>query len=280
MTEELRKSHAADGARLFSAIRMRQSKQKTFPFVFVDPKGWTGFALDVIKPLLRLQPGEVLINFMTEHIRRFIDWPDESNQQGFVRLYGDDSFRRVLGGLSGIDRDDAAVMKYMEVVQQAGKFEFASCAVVLKSDTDRSHFHLVYLTRDAKGIEVFKEAERKSMAEMEAARAAAQQKGRVSKTGQRELFSAEETHSPAYFDSLRDRYRAKARTEIEMVLRDKKIVPYDDAWAMALRHPLVWEGDLKGWIKDWESQGIVSLDGLAASKRSPKRGEGHSIVRN
>ena len=42
----------------------------SFPFVFIDPTGWTGFALDVIQPLLKLNPGEVLINFMTGHIRR------------------------------------------------------------------------------------------------------------------------------------------------------------------------------------------------------------------
>ncbi len=255
-----------------------QSKRKTFPFVFVDPKGWTGFALDVIKPLLQLRPGEVLINFMTEHIRRFIDWSDESNQQSFVRLFGDESFRQELSGLSGLDRDEACVEQYMKTVQQSGSFSFASCAVVLKSETDRSHFHLVYLTRDAKGVEVFKEAEKKSMKDMEAVRAEAQQKRRVGKSGQKELFSASESHDPTYFDNLRDRYCSRARKDLESLLRDKRMVSYDDAWAMALRKPLVWESDLKDWIKDWKQQGMVSLDGLATGKRSPKYGGGQRIV--
>lgn len=255
-----------------------QSKRRTFPFVFVDPKGWTGFGLNVIKPLLTMQPAEVLINFMTEHIRRFIDWPDESNQQGFVDLFGTDSFRQTVSGLTGIDRDDAFVEQYMTVVQRAGNYPFVSCAIVLKPGTDRSHFHLVYLTRKPKGIEVFKDAERKSMEEMKTFRAEAQQRNRVGKRGQQELFSAEETHDPSYFESLRDRYCSLARKQLEGQLRNQTRVPYNDAWAAALRMPLVWESDLKEWIKVWRANGTIRLDGLAEGKRSPKRGDGHTLV--
>ncbi len=257
---------------------VKQSKRKTFPFVFIDPKGWTGFGLDVIKPLLTLQPAEVLINFMTEHIRRFIDWPDESNQQGFVELFGTDSFRQTVSGLSGADRDDAYVEQYMTVVQQAGRYPFASCAIVLKTETDRSHFHLVYLTRNPKGIEVFKGAERTSMEEMKTVRAEAQQRSRVQKTKQMEMFSAEETHDPSYFESLRDRYCSLARKQLADQLRKHTNISYDDAWVAALRLPLVWESDLKEWIKDWQAEGKLRLDGLAAGKRTPKRGDGHMLV--
>jgi three-Cys-motif partner protein len=48
-----------------------------FPFVFIDPTGWTGFPLAVIRPLLQLKPGEVLINYMTWHARRFIEAEQE-----------------------------------------------------------------------------------------------------------------------------------------------------------------------------------------------------------
>lgn len=257
---------------------VKQSKRKTFPFVFVDPKGWTGFGLDVIKPLLTLQPAEVLINFMTEHIRRFIDWQDESNQQGFVELFGTDSFHQTVSGLAGMDRDDAYVEQYMTVVQQAGSYPFASCAIVLNPETDRSHFHLVYLTRDPKGIEVFKGAERKSMEEMEAVRAEAQQRSRVHKTGQLEMFSAEEAHNPSYFESLRCRYCSLARKQLEDQLRKHASIPYDDAWITALRMPLVWESDLKEWIKDWKTDGTIRLDGLAAGRKVPKRDDGHTLV--
>ena len=74
-------------------------------------------------------------------------------------------------------------------------------------EINRSHFHLIYLTRKPKGIEVFKDAERQAMRDMESARAKAQQSRRQQKRGgQKELFSAEELHDPTYFDEIRDRY--------------------------------------------------------------------------
>lgn len=257
---------------------VKQSERKTFPFLFIDPTGWTGFALDAIKPLLTLEPGEVLINLMTKDIHRFINWTGESNQQSFVRLYGCNSFRQRVSGLSGLDLDDACVEQYMTVLQQAGSYPFSSCAIVLNPETDRSHFHLVYLTRDRKGIEVFKGAERTSMEEMKTVRAEAQQRSRVQKTRQKEMFSAEETHDPSYFESLRDRYCSLARRQLADQLRKHTNISYDDAWVAALRLPLVWESDLKDWIKDWRAEGKLRLDGLAAGKRTPKRGDGHVLV--
>lgn len=52
---------------------IREGGPHSFPFIFIDPTGWTGFAMGEIEPLLKLDPGEVLINFMTGHINRFIE---------------------------------------------------------------------------------------------------------------------------------------------------------------------------------------------------------------
>ncbi len=49
---------------------VNEGSSKSFSFIFIDPTGWTGFEMDTIAPLLRLKRSEVLINFMTEHIRR------------------------------------------------------------------------------------------------------------------------------------------------------------------------------------------------------------------
>ena len=44
----------------------------SFSLVFIDPTGWTGFGLKRIAPLLRHR-GEVIVNFMFDHINRFLD---------------------------------------------------------------------------------------------------------------------------------------------------------------------------------------------------------------
>ena len=73
---------------------------QSFPFIFIDPTGWTGFAMDTIQPLLRFDPGEVLINFMTGHIRRFLDSPEEQTLESFRRLFGSDAIHQKVQGLT------------------------------------------------------------------------------------------------------------------------------------------------------------------------------------
>ena len=139
----------------------------SFHFIFIDPTGWSGFAMETIAPLLRLNPGEVLINFMTEHIRRFIESPQRQTQESFIKLFGSGQFKDKLKGLDEKDREDAIVTAYSECVKRVGVFRYTSSAIVLHPKKNRTHFHLIYATRDLKGIQVFKEAEKKAMPVME-----------------------------------------------------------------------------------------------------------------
>src|SRR6185295_7816228 len=115
-------------------------------------------------------------NFMTSHIRRFIESPQKLTQESFVKLFGSVEFKARLQGLAKQDREDAIVKAYSENVQKTGSFKFMSSAIVLHSDYDQTHFHLIYATRDRKGVEVFKDAERKAMSVMEEARAEARKR--------------------------------------------------------------------------------------------------------
>jgi three-Cys-motif partner protein len=238
---------------------------KSFPFIFIDPTGWTGFGMNVITPLLRLDPGEVLINFMTGHISRLLE---SMTQKDFTNLLGSASSKNSLTGLSGLDREDAVVEEYCKNVAKTGKFNFTAKAIVLRPEKDRTHFHLIYATRHHKGIEVFKKAEQAAMTEMEHARAEARQRISQGRTQQIDLFSEPEVrHSTGYFDELRDRYLTKAKASVVSTLENAKQVLYDDVWAQALSEPLVWETDLNDWIKDWEKKGQLVIQG----KRSPRQ---------
>lgn len=249
---------------------------KSFPFIFIDPTGWSGFALETITPLLKLNPGEVLITFMTEHIRRFIEWQQEQNQESFIKLFGSSQFKDKLKGLDEKDREDATVAAYSECVKRVGAFGYTSSAIVLHPKKNRTHFHLIYATRDRKGVEVFKEAEKKAMSEMEKARDEAQKREREERTGQTEfrLFSGTVTQEPSeHFRSLRERHMSRARAAVLALLRTKKQLPYDEAWASAMTFPLTWESDLKDWIRDWELVGQLEIIGMKERQRVPQLGQ-------
>jgi three-Cys-motif partner protein len=93
-----------------------------FAFFFIDPTGWGGYPLKTIASILRYQPGEVLINFMTQHISRFVD--STEGVEAFRGLFGSLEVRERWEGLSGLDREDEIVQAYCDRVKEVGQFEF------------------------------------------------------------------------------------------------------------------------------------------------------------
>ena len=257
---------------------VRRDGRQTFPFIFIDQTGWTGFAMDTIAPLLSVEPGEVLINLMTKDVRRFIESPEQQTQASFDRLFGRPGVKERVAGLQGLDRDDAVVDEYESSVRQFGGFRYVCSAIVLHSERNRTHFHLIYATRHRKGVEVFKEAERKAMEVQEAARARAQDRSRRESSGMSSLFGAEEMHSSAHYERLRDRYVARSRAMVQGVLEARRRVLYDDLWDLALSQPMTWERDIKDWIRQWIESGRLEPEGWRPKQRVPHRDKGNLLV--
>jgi hypothetical protein len=146
----------------------------------------------------------------------------------------------------------------------------------VKEDT---HFHLVYFTRNPKGVEVFKRADKKAMEAMEEARAQAQQRARIKGSGNLELFAASKVKKTSgHYDSLRERYTSIAQSLVKERLEKDKRVRYDKAWEIAMRLPMVWESDLKDWIDVWKMAGLLAIEGLRGRARKPQRDEGHMLL--
>jgi len=257
---------------------VKRGGAKAFPFIFIDPKGWTGFGMETIAPLLRLNPSEVLVNFMTGHIRRFLESPQEETQDSFKRLFGSGSFRGKIEGMAQQNREDAAVQEYTRNAKLVGGFNFGCSAIVLNPEKDRTHFNLIYLTRRREGVEVFKETEKKAMEVQEAARADAHKRKREARTGQLDLLGSKELHDSSHYESLRERYIAKARGLVLHALESKHRLLYDDAWTLALSEPMSWESDLKQWIEEWKEEGRLEIVGMQPRQRVPHRSEANYLI--
>ena len=250
----------------------------SFPFAFIDPTGWTGFAMDKIEPLLKLDPIEVLINFMTSHIRRFIQSPQEETRESFVRMFGSSDFAERVQGTSMADKDDALIGEYFRDLKSRGRFEHVAAAMVLDPDISRTAFHLIYATRNIAGLKVFKAAERSAMTKMLAAQEAAALRKRQADKLQGDLFGPIDVIVPKHYETLRDRYTRMARDKVTSLLSSKKTISFDVAWRTALSFPLVWESDLKEWITSWERDGSVIVDGLGPRDRVPKLDHHHMLT--
>ena len=95
--------------------------------------------------------------------------------------------------------------------------------------------------------------------------------------GQTFLLNAEQMHDSSYYDKLRSLYLERAKADIKQRLAKGGSLEYDEAWHMAMRHPLVWEKDLKEWIESWSSEGLLEIGGLF-QRQKPQRKKGITLT--
>jgi three-Cys-motif partner protein len=94
----------------------------SFPLVFIDPTGWTGYAFNKIKPLFDRPKCEVLINFMYDFVNRAASMSDAKTIA---------SLDPILGGPNWQDRLDPALPRgraveklFRDTLQEVGGFDF------------------------------------------------------------------------------------------------------------------------------------------------------------
>jgi len=264
-------SHVGD------AVTFGATGPRSLCFTFIDPCGWTGYGLDAITTLLRVEPGEVLINFMFDEINRFIDHPDPANASTFRDLYGSTNFREAWAGLQRLDRQEALVAEYCERIREAGSFRHVVSAVIINPHQDRSHYHLVYGTRHDDGLRTFRDAERRALREQEGMRAGAQQRRREERTGgQQELFGAEVLATP-YVDELRARYLERAREIVARLLLEHGAGSFDELAVAAMQQPMTAVQDVRDHLIAEAQRGAVAFEGLVGKERTPQWNKRHAV---
>ena len=162
-------------------------------------------------------------------------------------------------------------------VRAFGAFTYVCSAIVLHPERDRTHFHLVYGTRHRKGVEVFKDAEKKAMATQETARAAAQERRRQQSTGMASLFGDTAPDS-AHYNRLRRHYIDRSSSLVRGILKQKRRVPYEEIWDVAMAQPMTWESDLKDWLRRWQGEGLIAHEGWAPRQKVPHLDEGNVVA--
>lgn len=238
-----------------------------FAFIFIDPTGWN-IPMERITPLLQHQPGEVVINLMYDFINRFLNSADAPTEASLDRLFGCSDWRALR---DRPDRETAIVEFYIERVRKVGNFPYVTSTRILKPLHQRAYFHLIYATRSAKGIEKFRDVEKRLVTAQDRVRDAARREHRIEKSGQHELFfgQAESLSSPVEED--RAIQRAKATTTLFEVLRGGPR-QYETLLPTILQTPLFWKTDFNELLKQEEQQGRIVIDGMGRRQRTPKDG--------
>lgn len=239
----------------------------TFAFFFVDPTGWSGFAMDSLRPILQRPKGEVMINFMYDFINRFLSFRDPANEDSLDRCFGTGDWRPIRDTPG---RESALVNLYVEQVRATGQFPYATYSRLLKPLQDRAYFHLVYATRSRKGIEKFRDVEKRVVTEQQKVRQKAQRENRERKSGQAEMdFGADVPSRDLQSERERQLQKADARV---MALLAGGPVPYEALQPRVLELPLVWNTDLNEILVHGDRSGRFIIEGRGPRERIPRPG--------
>lgn len=259
-------------------VQFANEESNMFTFTFIDPTGWKGFGMNNIRPLLKLPYSEVLINFMTDFIIRFIDAERQSIKKSFIELFGTNSVQAKWEELTGRERENAIVETYRQRLKEVGRYKYVADTVILNPYKDRTHYHLIYGTRHFAGLLTFREVERKAMQEQDLIRCWAKQNKCLEENGQLGLFAIEEiAKGNSYFKVLRNENLEKLKLEIRKYLVVKKKVEYESLLVF-LERPMIYQNDIKKWISEWREAGLIEIEGLGPRERTPKIKKHHFII--
>jgi three-Cys-motif partner protein len=251
---------------------------RPFTFIFVDPKGWTGFDPSVLAPLLRTGDTETVITFMTKDIIRFINHSDERIRRSFDPLFESQDEREAWIKLRGQAREDAIVDAFRRWMTKLGGYKHVVTAVVLHPTKNRTHFHLVYCTRDLEGLRTFREVESAILGFHKSVRETASRRQQTEKTGQPSMFEVGDVESVSYVDELRSRYHELARRSVLDLIEERGTVPFELLEETALLHPMTSSRELKLWLDEWKARGMVEYLGLGPRERTLKPASGHRVA--
>tara|TARA_R110002167_G_scaffold29704_5_gene98973 strand:+ start:165 stop:884 length:720 start_codon:yes stop_codon:yes gene_type:complete len=228
--------------------------------------------MEKISPLLHLR-GEVLINFMSDFINRFIDDPRPNIAATFDTLFGGDWYQEWKELVDqGLSRESAAIEVYTIRLKRAGNFQFVTSTRILKPQADRSYFYLIYATQHWKGIQEFRGVEKKAIATQESVRNAAKYKAQVERSGMESLFGQQFSDMAAgtFEDEKRTQFIRGHEKLIATIKAHPNGIEYGQLLGEVLQTPLIWESELKAWINDLRRQDKVTIPQLKPSERVPK----------
>jgi hypothetical protein len=73
---------------------------------------------------------------------------------------------------------------------------------------------------------------------------------------------------------------AQAKHKAVSMINATRRIGYDELWLAALTFPMVWESDLRMWLKEWRDNGLLEWHGLAQKGRELLQGKNHSVSLN
>jgi three-Cys-motif partner protein len=125
----------------------------SFTFTFIDPTGWDVDSSPIFAFLKALR-GEVLFNFMSEHVNRHAGWEGVAASVG--RFLADPGWRSAYEALPDGPNEEKILKLLKSKMKEAGAATWLPDFAIRKPRENRIKMRLILGTHSAHGVEVFR----------------------------------------------------------------------------------------------------------------------------
>jgi three-Cys-motif partner protein len=228
----------------------------SFPLIFIDPTGWTGYPFSKIKPLFLRAKCEVLINFMYEFINRFAYSDDPDTVASLDPILGGPGWANRLD--PNLRRGPAVEKLFRDTLKAEGNFDFVISTKIDKVTTERPHFFIAYGTKSLDGLKTFRQTEYDALREHGKNRATAKEKKREQRSNMADLFAGHQAElQEATIDEIVGEQKALALADLMATLAANGPIHFSSVVARLLQAYMLRETNVKDICVDLAKAGKV-----------------------
>lgn len=249
--------------------------QSAFSFTLIDPKGFPD--IGAMLPLLKREHAEALVNFMFDFANRFAGTDLIPALEDWLSALGRVGWRQEVEGLSGSERERKLESLAAEALQVTGGYSFSPVITVDKVLHNRPLYKLIFLSRHAEGLKVFRDSEEKALDAQAAARSASKAKKRAESSAMGDLFASGEDAVP------NDRSSQIIRQSRQDAMHDLKArlsaagsngIAWANLWPPILDDFSVTRSWLGHQVNDLRKAGSISAPGWPSERKQlPEDGQ-------
>jgi three-Cys-motif partner protein len=230
-----------------------------FSFLFLDAKGWD-VGMSKIRPLLQIEKCELLINLMYDFINRFVTVANHS--EAMIDLFGEVPD---LSNVAPEQRHQTLIDLYRNYlkIEYKGRTSYVD---IEDPGKDRVLYNLIYLTRHAKGVQVFKEQSEKLNLVQRVTQMETKIRKQEDAKGMDDLFGLDHASAIA---SIKDNRRV-AKSHLLKALSHGPLKIDIDCWADLLEISNLHPSDFQIAMGELLKDGLVKNIDADTSKRRTK----------
>lgn len=254
------------------APRIQRQIGRDPAFLFIDPTGWKGVAMDYIGPLVQHPRRDVLINVMYEHIKRFKADLRPQLRKGLCQFFGIENN----DWLKGM-KEDQLLELYRRKLKEQASLEHALNLAVPFPNKEKTYFHLVVGGHHPEVVRLFRKIER-TVHESIVPEVKEDVRRRRDRASGQEPFDFGDRASNRKLKQQVERARADAREMLTAMLRDGPR-RYREIWPTVLEQLPLTEKDLNAEVVEMKREGVVAVGPWKRNERTIKDHQELALVR-